>query len=553
MKKISSFLIILALVATPALAGPETPIDSLYRRVSSATSPNYNDVNRLMVLLDAAGLTDSLRQYDRSDDRHQMMAATHLSMADYYYEQAANMTATMHAARRAEEAARSAKDTATVEEALAYQAVAASRMGQLDVALAATREELRLDSLTHDLPNLSRAYNTLAGLSLQAGRIDDAKHYIHKAIEMERALEDSAHLSVRYGVAAEIYVKAGDLQRALDFAQQAYALDRTAGSRVRTARRQAQMADIYEAMGNTSQAEQLYLLSTDSLRAEGEQKSLAINLKQLGQLYLKVGRNADAMRVLRECEDICRKTSNRYTLQQTCRLLAEACSNTDPRRALAYSQEALQLNDSLHSQRAQQMAEELQRANADDAAPAATSDTTKTSFLRTFLLLALAAAVGILAGRFWGKRKKNAAVDTVGESGNTGSYGANGNAAFSSPTATSSEAATQDMEFLAKVSEIYDQHLGHQRLGIDELASEMCMSRSQFTRRIAAATGTSANNYFNRLRLEKACRLLKDTEKPISIIAEECGFDDPSYFSNIFKKTYRVTPMQYRIMPQLES
>ena len=83
-------------------------------------------------------------------------------------------------------AARSTADTARIEEALAYQAVAAARMGQMDVALEATREELRLDSLSGDRPNLSRAYNTHAGLCLQAGRTEDASLYIRKAIESER-------------------------------------------------------------------------------------------------------------------------------------------------------------------------------------------------------------------------------------------------------------------------------------------------------------------------------------------------------------------------------
>jgi AraC-like DNA-binding protein len=78
------------------------------------------------------------------------------------------------------------------------------------------------------------------------------------------------------------------------------------------------------------------------------------------------------------------------------------------------------------------------------------------------------------------------------------------------------------------------------------------MSRSQFTRRLTAASGMAASNFLNRIRLEKACRLLKGTEKPVSTIAYECGFDDTSYFSNLFKKQYKVTPMQFRIMPKTE-
>ena len=216
MKTYRITMILVALTWTAAAM--TTPIDSLYRRICSTPRADIGEVNRLLMLLDADGITDSLIQHDRHAPREGMMAATHLYMADYFYDRQADMTATIQAARRAEQAACRAQDTLRIEEALAYQAVAASRMGQIDVALKATKEELRLDSLSGQRPNLARAYNTLAGLSLQAGRTDDARLYVRKAIEIERTLEDTSHLGVRYGLAAEIYAKTGELDRALDYA-----------------------------------------------------------------------------------------------------------------------------------------------------------------------------------------------------------------------------------------------------------------------------------------------------------------------------------------------
>ncbi|MCR5820679.1 MAG: AraC family transcriptional regulator [Bacteroidaceae bacterium] len=113
------------------------------------------------------------------------------------------------------------------------------------------------------------------------------------------------------------------------------------------------------------------------------------------------------------------------------------------------------------------------------------------------------------------------------------------------------EIRKEDIAFLTKVAEIYDQNLGLNRFSIDSIASEMCMSRTQFTRRIYAVTGMTENTYFNRIRLEKAQRLLKDSDRPVNVIAMECGFEDTSYFNNLFKKYFKVTPMQYRIMPEI--
>ena len=519
-------------------------IDSLYRMICNTNRPNIDYVNKLMICLDADGITDSLICYKKSADWNRVMASTHLYMADYFYEHQTVMTAVIQAARRAEHAARSTADTARIEEALAYQAVAAARMGQMDVALEATREELRLDSLSGDRPNLSRAYNTLAGLCLQAGRTEDASLYIRKAIEIERSLPDSSHLGVRYGLAAEIFAKTGELEQALNYARLAYAFDRKAGDGIRTARRLSQLADIHALMGDREQAERFYLRSIDSLRTNGERKSLAINLKQLGLLYAEQKRWDECRRSLTECELICRETNNFYTLQQACRLLAEVVRHTEPTRAVDYLLEALQLSDSLHSQRAEQLAAELRQSQACvlGETPEAEGTTTARSPLHILLLLAMAAVFGIVVGRRWAISRKVSAATLYDKP-------LEAKADASAGEARKPAVRPADIEFLARVAEIYDLHLSRQRLSIDELASEMCMSRSQFTRRLTAVTGTGANIYLNRLRLEKACRLLKDTEKPISIIAEECGFDDPSYFGSIFKKTYHATPMQYRIMP----
>ncbi len=533
------FLPLVCVLWAVGVSAQDNSVDSLYRDIRNARKADVNTANHLMLLLDAEGCTDSLVRFDRHTPTATMLQTLHLAMAAHYYEQAASMTATLQAGREAERYARLNADTAVITEALAYQAVAASRMGRIDLALEATKEELRLDSLAADTANLSRAYNTLAGLSLQAGHHDDAKAYIRKAIDMERALPDSSHLSVRYGVAAEIYQKAGQTAQALAFAQRAYELDRAAGDEVKTARRLSQMADIYAAKGDHTQAEKLYLRSIDIVRQAGEQKTLAINLKQLGQLYLRQQQTARAQAVLHECEAICRATDNRYTLQQTCRLLAETCRRTNPAQAADYMDEALRLSDSLHTERADALAAELRQtqAHALERQDGNEDDSTPSPLLWTTLLLGISTL-----GLAYLLYRKNMANPTVPEVIET-------NPSFPGAVETN-PTSPADYTFLARVSELYESNLGRRRLSIDELASEMCMSRSQFTRRILSATGITASNYLNRLRLEKAQRLLKETQKSIGTIADECGFDDTPYFCNIFKKTFGVTPLQYRIMPQ---
>ncbi len=178
-------------------------------------------------------------------------------------------------------------------------------------------------------------------------------------------MEDSSHLSVRYGVAAEIYAKAGDHRQALNFAQRAYELDRQAGNEINTARRLSQMADIYCVLNDDEHAKSFYLRSIEILHKAGEKKSLSINLKQLGQLYLRQGQTREALKTLAECEVMCRAIGNRYTLQQVCRLLAEANEASNPKSSVAYLKEALALTDSLHNERSELLALQLRKSQGD--------------------------------------------------------------------------------------------------------------------------------------------------------------------------------------------
>lgn len=60
----------------------------------------------------------------------------------------------------------------------------------------------------------------------------------------------------------------------------------------------------------------------------------------------------------------------------------------------------------------------------------------------------------------------------------------------------------------------------------------------------------SVNNYINKIRLEKASVLLEGSSCTITEISNMVGFDDPIYFSRLFKKYYGMSPKTYRGMSQ---
>ena len=48
------------------------------------------------------------------------------------------------------------------------------------------------------------------------------------------------------------------------------------------------------------------------------------------------------------------------------------------------------------------------------------------------------------------------------------------------------------------------------------------------------------------MRVDRAAELLTTTDLPLAIIAMECGFQDQSYFTKVFKRYRRVRPLEYR-------
>jgi AraC-like DNA-binding protein len=83
-------------------------------------------------------------------------------------------------------------------------------------------------------------------------------------------------------------------------------------------------------------------------------------------------------------------------------------------------------------------------------------------------------------------------------------------------------------------------------LAIGELASSVNLSVSQFSFIFKKRTGFSAIDYFVRLKMQKACFMLDETDASIKNIAASLGFDDPLYFSRRFRQIHNRSPRQYQ-------
>ncbi|WP_151737490.1 helix-turn-helix domain-containing protein [Paenibacillus tengchongensis] len=100
------------------------------------------------------------------------------------------------------------------------------------------------------------------------------------------------------------------------------------------------------------------------------------------------------------------------------------------------------------------------------------------------------------------------------------------------------------MHLASAISYIEDHYL--EPLTLEEIAERSGVSVRHLNRIFQAYYQTTPVAYVQRLRLERASTLLKQTKRPITEISFECGFNDSNYLTRQFKRTYGMTPKAYR-------
>jgi AraC family transcriptional regulator len=103
-------------------------------------------------------------------------------------------------------------------------------------------------------------------------------------------------------------------------------------------------------------------------------------------------------------------------------------------------------------------------------------------------------------------------------------------------------------EYIKRIDRVIDHLRGNLDRGVklEELAKVACFSEFHFHRIFGAVSGETLNNFTNRLRLEKAARLLRYSGRSVTDIALECGFSSSATFSRAFRAGYDNSPRQFR-------
>ena len=86
----------------------------------------------------------------------------------------------------------------------------------------------------------------------------------------------------------------------------------------------------------------------------------------------------------------------------------------------------------------------------------------------------------------------------------------------------------------------------HEKLYVQDLASQVNMNEQYFCRFFKRSIGKTPIDYINDYRLNKVIRLLETGDAQITEICLECGFNNMGDFQRLFKRKTGITPLQYR-------
>lgn len=103
-----------------------------------------------------------------------------------------------------------------------------------------------------------------------------------------------------------------------------------------------------------------------------------------------------------------------------------------------------------------------------------------------------------------------------------------------------------DKKLIDKAVKYVEDHISCPELSVEELSSELDISRVHFYKKMLSITGKTPTEFIRIIRLKRASQFLRESQQSISEIAYQTGFSNPKYFRKYFKEEFGMLPSEYQ-------
>ena len=107
------------------------------------------------------------------------------------------------------------------------------------------------------------------------------------------------------------------------------------------------------------------------------------------------------------------------------------------------------------------------------------------------------------------------------------------------------EIVSLDEQFLQKAHVLVDKNMSNVDYTVEELSSDLGISRTLFYKKILTLTGKPPLEFIRTLRMKRAAQLLEKSQLNVSEVAFRVGYNDPKYFRKHFRNEFGVLPSKY--------
>ena len=255
-----------------------------------------------------------------------------------------------------------ANDTILVFNSLYYMGFSNQRMGNMEKAIDYNMQAYEVSQSLQRLDLQSSILNNIGNVYMVNDEDSVAAVYFEKSIEIEKNLGDSrrSQLAVRLGNVSTAYMKLGRCEDAISAAEEGLRIDKEIGRPNKIAIRLNQLGDVYMACGRQQDAIQCEREAYSYFEKAGSKYGMSIVLHSLGKMYEQDSNIDSALYYFHKSLECAEIIDNKLLIQEISKSLYNIYKDTNPRLAIDYYEQYVNIKDSIFNEKNQKMLNDFQ-------------------------------------------------------------------------------------------------------------------------------------------------------------------------------------------------